>query len=108
MTTTWKIGQLKRRPTTGLVFEVNYSMNFKLQNETDRKVGMIELEGDVNDSNFISYENLTEAVVLEWVKTTLGETKIIQIENEFKTKLEGRIARKANPEFLTGKPWEQE
>ena len=108
MTTTWKIGQLKRRPTTGLVFEVNYSMNFKLQNETDRKVGMIELEGNANDPNFISYENLTEAVVLEWVKTTLGETKIIQIENEFKTKLEGRIARKANPEFLTGKPWEQE
>jgi hypothetical protein len=108
MTTTWKIGQLKRRPETGLVFKVNYSINFKLGDETERHTGGVLLEGDEKNSNFISYENLTESVVLEWVKTTLGEEKIDQIKNQAKIKLEGRIARKSSPNFLVGKPWEKE
>ena len=29
MTTTWKIEQLKRNPTNGLVFEVTFIMNFE-------------------------------------------------------------------------------
>jgi len=106
MTTTWKIGQLKRRPTTGLVFEVTYIMNFKLQNEKDRHIGTVVLEGDVNNPDFISYENLTETIVLEWVKTTLGEEKITQIENDAKTEMEKVIERKSNPQFLTGTPWD--
>jgi hypothetical protein len=106
MTTTWKIGQLKRRPTTGLVFEVTYIMNFRLQNETERRVDTIVLGGDVNNPNFIPYESLTETVVIEWVKTILGEEKITEIENETKTELEKVIERKSNPQFLTGTPWD--
>jgi hypothetical protein len=108
MTTTWKIAQLKRKPTTGLVFEVTYIMNFKLQNETDRKVGMIEFVGDVNDPNFIPFEDLTEEIVLDWVTTTLGEEEISATETEFEARLQERIDKKNNPEFLTGTPWEQE
>jgi hypothetical protein len=105
MTTTWKIAQLKRKPTTGLVFEVTYIMNFKLQNETDRKVGMIEFVGDVNDPNFIPFEDLTEEIVLGWVTTTLGEEEISATETEFEARLQERIDKKTNPEFLTGTPW---
>jgi hypothetical protein len=108
MTTTWKIAQLKRKPTTGLVFKVTYIMNFKLQNETDRKVGMIEFVGDVNDPNFVPFEDLTEEIVLDWVTTTLGEEEISATETEFEARLQERIDKKNNPEFLTGTPWEQE
>jgi hypothetical protein len=107
MTTTWKIGQLKRRPTTGLVFQVNYIMNFKLQNETDRYVGSVTLEGDPASSTFVPYEELTESIVLEWVKTTLTQSKITEIESGFESKLEGMIEEKNNPKFLTGKPWDK-
>lgn len=105
METNWKIANLKRKPEDGLVIEVTWVMNFDLNGEKDRKVGMIKLEGDSNDPNFVAYENLTEEIVLDWVKSELGEEKIENIENEFKTILENRIQKKENPEFLTGKPW---
>ena len=105
MKTTTKIANLKRKPITGLVFEVTYIMNFELGNETDRKVGMVEFEGNVNDPNFIPYEDLTETTVLGWVTSTLGEVEITKIKTEFEAKLQERISRKSNPEFLTGKPW---
>jgi hypothetical protein len=107
MKTTTKIAGLKRKPTTGLVFEVTYIMNFELASETDRKVGMIEFEGDETDPNFVPFEDLTEETVLGWVTTTLGEEEITKIETEFETRLQERIDKKANPEFLTGTPWEK-
>jgi hypothetical protein len=105
MKTTTKIANLKRKPTSGLVFEVTYIMNFELEGETDRKVGMITFEGDETDPNFVPFEELTEEIVLGWVTTTLGKKEIAKIEAEFKTRLEERIARKANPTFLVGTPW---
>ena len=105
MNTTTKIANLKRKPTTGLVFEVTYIMNFELENETDRKVGMIEFEGDETDPNFIPFEDLTEETVLGWVTETLGEEEITKIETEFETRLQERIDKKSNPEFLVGTPW---
>ncbi len=105
MKTTTKIANLKRKPTSGLVFEVTYIMNFELEGETDRKVGMITFEGDETDPNFIPFEELTEETVLGWVTTTLGKKEIAKIEAEFKTRLEERIERKSKPEFLTGTPW---
>lgn len=105
MTTTWKIAQLKRNPSNGLVNEVTYIMNFLHEGEVDRKVGMVALTGDPADPAFIPYENLTEAIVLDWVKDSLGQEKIDEIEASFLTKLEAIIEKKANPEFLSGTPW---
>ena len=106
METNWKILNLKRKPENGLVIEVTYVMNFKLEDESDRKIGMIKLEGNENDPNFIPFEELTEEVVLDWVKSELGEEKIEEIESHHKSIMEGRIERKANPESLQGLPWE--
>jgi hypothetical protein len=105
MKTTWKIAQLKRNPSSGLVIEVTYIMSFELEGETDRHVGSVTLEGDETSETFVPYEELTEKIVLEWVKTTVGEEKITEIETSTKTRLEERIERKANPEFLIGTPW---
>lgn len=105
MTTTWKIAQLKRNPTNGLVFEVTFIMNFELENETDRHVGSVELTGDPASPSFVPYEELTEAIVLNWVKEELTQTKITEIETSAEARLEDRIEKKANPEFLIGTPW---
>jgi hypothetical protein len=106
MKTTTKIANLKRKPESGFVFEVAYIMNFELENEIDRKLGMIEFEINETESNFIPYEELTEEIVLGWVIETLGEEEITKIETEYKTKLEERIEEKSHPEFLIGAPWE--
>lgn len=105
MTTTWKIAQLKRVPGTGLVTQVTYIMNFKLESETDRKVGSVTLTGDANDPNFIPFENLTEEGVVAWVQAELGASEISTIETEFQTRLQERLDKKNNPESLTGLPW---
>ena len=105
MTTTWKIAQLKRVPDTGLVTRVTYIMNFELEGETDRKVGSVTLTGDVNDPNFIPYENLTEEGVVAWVQAELGASEISTFETEFQTRLQERLNKKNNPESLTGLPW---
>lgn len=107
MTTTWKIAQLKRNPSNGLVFEVTFIMNFKLQNETDRHVGSVELEGDPTSETFVPYEELTEAIVLTWVKEELTQAKITEIETGAEARLQERIEKKTNPEFLTGTPWDK-
>jgi hypothetical protein len=43
--------------------------------------------------------------VLGWVTETLGEEEITKIETEFETRLQERIDKKSNPEFLVGTPW---
>jgi hypothetical protein len=107
MTTNWKIAQLKRNPSNGLVFEVTFIMNFELEEETDRHVGSVELVGDETLPTFVPYEELTEAIVLDWVKEELTQAKITEIEANMKARLEERIEKKINPEFLVGKPWEK-
>lgn len=105
METTWRIVQIKRLPSTGLVIEVTYIMNFKLQSETDRKVGTVTLVGDVNDPNFIPFDELTETIVTNWVKDELGASNITSIESSYQILLQERIDRKNNPEYLLGLPW---
>jgi hypothetical protein len=106
MTTTWTIANIKRKPDTGLVFEVTYIMNFKLENKEDRHVGMVELEGDASDPNFVPFNELTQETVLGWVQTKLGEEEITRIQTQMETRLQERIDRENNPEFLQGLPWE--
>lgn len=105
MTTTWKIAQLKRNPSTDLVIEVTYIINFLHEEVSDRKVGVVTLTGDPADPAFIPYEELTEEIVINWVKDDLGAEAISEIEAEFLAKLEEVLEKKNNPEFLMGTPW---
>jgi len=107
METTWRIVNVKRKPDSGLIFEVTYIMNFKLEEETDRKVGMLVLEGDPESEGLIPFEDLTEENIIDWVKTDLGEEEISKIESEHQTRMQERIDKKNNPEFLNGLPWQK-
>ena len=108
MNKTTKIRNLKRKPTTGFVFNVAYVMNFELEGETDRKIGNINFTNEEISATFISYEDLTEATVLGWVSDSLGAAKITEIEASVKASLEERIAKKASPTQLTGLPWRKQ
>lgn len=105
METNWNIVNIKRRPNDGLVIEVTYIMNFKLEGMEDRHVGMITLEGDPTDPNFIPFEELTQEIVLGWVQTELGESHITEIQTQMSTRLQQRLDEKNNPPFLQGLPW---
>lgn len=105
MTTTWKIAQLKRNSSNGLVIEVTYFMNFLHEGLSDRKVGGVALTGDPTDPAFIPYEDLTEEIVINWVKAELGTEAVAEVEAEFLARLEAVIEKKNNSTVLVGTPW---
>ena len=105
MNTTIKILNLKRKPTTGFVFNVTYTMLFELEGLTDRKVGNIHFTNEEVSDTFISFDELTEETVLAWVTDSLGAERIAKIEASRKASLEERIAKKATPTELKGLPW---
>lgn len=106
MNTSWKIANAKRKTPSGLVTEVVYIMNFELEGESDRHVGVATFEGDPTAPGFVPFEQLTEPVVIDWVKAQLDDAKINSITAEAQARLQERIDKKNNPEFLQGLPWE--
>lgn len=105
METIWKITNLKRIPGDDLVIEAEYGVTFKLEDEMDRRFGVVTLEGDANDPNFVPYADLTEELVIGWVKSTLGAESIAALEGQLQEELQGRIDEKNNPEFIEENPF---
>ena len=56
---------------------------------------------DPSDSNYIAYESVTEANVIDWVKTTLGTDEVTRIEN----KVDSQITKSKLPPTKLGCPW---
>jgi hypothetical protein len=84
---------------------VVYGCIVESEGEIERKQGTINLTGDPTASGFISFSELTEEVVLGWVKATLGDIEVTNFENRIKKILE---ARKEAKEYITeerGLPW---
>lgn len=106
MTSEWKIINTERKPDTGLITRLTYIVNFSLEEYKFRHVGSIDLERDPTSEEFISFEELTEEILLDWVKTSIGEQKIAEIESGIKLHLEERKHNDENPEYLVGLPWQ--
>jgi len=105
METIWKITNLKRIPGNDLVIEAEYGVTFKLEDEMDRRFGVVTLEGDANDPNFVPYADLTEELVIGWVKSVLGAESVAALEGQLQEELQGRIDKKNNPEFIEENPF---
>lgn len=105
MNTVWKIVNAKRNPSTGFIKEVMYAIHFELEGESDRHVGVAKFEGDASATGFISFEQLTEPIIIDWVKGQLGEEKVASIIAEAEQRIQKVIDKKKNPESLQGLPW---
>lgn len=72
ITHTWIVKELVQlNDNSGKVVRVRYNVNSTDGNISTQSGGNVELEID-NIENFISYENLTEELVLGWIKEKLG------------------------------------
>jgi hypothetical protein len=105
MKVTWKIANLKRDNTTGLVSEISYLILFDLDGQTVHHFETLPIQGSENDSNFIPFENLTEDLVISWVHDLLGVDKISEIEQRSKLLLDEKILRNSQSTTTEGKPW---
>jgi hypothetical protein len=63
--------------------------------------GEATLEPDATASDFISYDDLTESVVMGWVKDSLGEEEVASIEEV----LTAKVTAQMSPTSQTGLPW---
>ena len=109
MTTfTWKVANLERNLPENKVYTVHYTVN-ALSDTVDPNsesggfysagaYGSIGLDGEVS----VEFADLTEAVVVEWVKTALGgEEKVAEIEAALQAQIDERLA----PTKAAGLPW---
>lgn len=98
MSTEWRIYNLKRQASDGLVLEVEYGCEMNISGSAQYTTGKIELTGSTSDSNFISYDNLTEDTVLGWVTSSIDTSSI-------ETELEDKITNLINGNYLLGTNW---
>jgi len=108
MTTfTWKVANLERNVADGKVNTVHYTVN-AMSDTVDPNsesggfysagaYGSLGFDGDVTTP----FENLTEEVVVGWVKEQFGAEKVAEIE----AALQNQIDLKITPVSAAGVPW---
>ena len=106
-TYSWKVANLERELPAGKVYTVHYTVNAvsDVVNPNSEEggfysagaYGSVGLDGEVS----VAFENLTEEVVVGWVKEKFGAEKVAEIE----AALQNQIDLKITPVTATGKPW---
>ena len=101
-TKTWQVNTLERDVADGHVNKVIYRVKgMDGSEEKTRETGEVNfVKPSSLPSDFVAYDKLTEATVLGWVKTALGD-KVASIE----AKIEADITLINTPVTATGKPW---
>ena len=102
MTTNWKIEELERQLADGGVITAHYRVFASEGDETVSAYGSQNLTPDPESPDFVPFENLTEDIVVDWVKESLADVKVAQIEGQLAQVLDSKL----NPTTAVGKPWE--
>ena len=105
METIWSIYNLESNKETGLVIRAVYAIISKEDNLLVRHVKNQDLSGDPTEPNFIPYENLTQADVVNWIKDVLGQETVDEYESEVEAELTAKIAEEAAKTTQDGLPW---
>ena len=97
---TWAIANLERHTADGVVFTVHYTVNADDGTYSAGAYGSLGLEAPEPDS-MIPFDNLTEEIVVGWVKDKFGEEKVAEIEQALQAQLDEKHA----PSKAAGVPW---
>ena len=101
----WKVNNLEYVVADGGVVNVHWaSMGSTEDNVSAFDGGKTQFEYDASSSDFVPLEDLTEEVVLGWVKDSLGEETIKVIEDS----LTDKVNEQLNPTTKSGLPWVEE
>jgi len=108
MTTfTWKVANLERNIADGKVTVVHYTVNaLSDQVDPNSESGGFYSAGAYGSASFdgevtVDFADLTEEVVIGWVKDQFGEEKVAEIE----VALQNQIDTKITPVSAAGVPW---
>jgi len=105
MTTTWQIFDTKYTVSTGLITRITYGCTVQTLDVIERKVAELEVTGDISSPEFTPYGNLTEEIIINWVKAYLTEEGVLAIETELQDKATARQQAKQAETEKNGLPW---
>jgi len=98
--TVWKVANMERKlDEIGTVYTVHYTVTHFRDGEQAGAYGSIGLEAPGSDA--IPYPQLTEEIVVGWVKEKFGEEKVVEIVQA----LDNQITEKLTPTTSAGVPW---
>ena len=101
-TFTWSVSTLDRTVADGIVNTVHYTVSAADDTYSSGAYGSVGLEAPAEGDTVIPYADLTEAGVIEWVKTALGgDEKVTEIQ----AALQAQIDEQRTPTKATGTPW---
>jgi hypothetical protein len=98
-TFTWAIAQLERETEDGLVFTVHYTVAAHDGTYSSSAYGSLGLERP--EGEMVPFADLTEEIVVGWVKDKFGEEKVAEIE----TALQAQLDEQHSPSKASGLPW---
>ena len=108
MTTfTWKVANLERNLPENKVYTVHYTVNaLSDQVDPNSESGGFYSAGAYGSAGFdgevtVDFADLTEEVVIGWVKDQFGEEKVAEIEAALQAQIDERVA----PTKAAGVPW---
>ena len=95
MTVTWKINNLERQASDGLVTVVHWSASAV---DGDHSASIVNTQTLERGESFVSYDNLTEETVLGWLWGKIDKAVV-------ESALAAQIDAQKNPVKLNGLPW---
>jgi hypothetical protein len=99
-TFTWAIAQLERETSDGYVYTVHYTVDASDGTYSAGAYGSINLERPEGD--MIPFADLTEDLVIGWVKDQFGPEKVAEIE----AALQAQLDEQHHPSKASGMPWQ--
>ena len=99
-TFTWAIADMEHYTADGTVFTVHHTVGANDGTYSSSAYGSIGLEKPAADQ-MIPYADLTEEIVVGWVKDHFGEEKVAEIETALLAQLDQQHA----PTTAPGLPW---
>lgn len=106
VTYTWDIVQLETYPSLDGKVDALCTVHWKLAGQEGNV--LVELAGATGlnqtstEEDFVPYEDLTKNTVIQWVKDTLGESGVKEIEDAVAGEVQRRAAPKVVPREV---PW---
>ena len=98
-TYTWAVAQLERETADGYVFTVHYTVNAADGTYSSGAYGSLGLERP--ESDMVPFADLTEEMVIGWLKNKFGAEKVAEIEAALQAQLDEQHA----PSKAQGMPW---
>jgi len=96
---TWNIANLERETEDGFVFTAHYTVSAADETYSSSAYGSIGFE---RPESLIPFADLTEDLVVGWVKEALGgDEKVAEIE----AALQSQINEQRTPTKASGTPW---